>query len=291
MRLDVESLRVFDEVVRRNGFTAAAAVLGMAQPAVSQKVRRLEERLGVTLIRRDGHSVILTAHGRDLLAHARGIVEAHDRAVASMRRSGLAGSIRLGCNEEIAARGLAPVISAFNRTFPEVTLAVRVNDSAYVAEWLDDGEIDLALIQVIDADGGVRPGDEVWGRVELVAVQGSEADFDAADPVPFVSFAPRSVYTGPFVEQVEIAGRAVFHAMECPGIDGVQRAIEAGIGVGVLNVRYVTELMRRWHGVDLRLPAPAVVLRRRAGAEGRDELADALRDHLAAALREPNGAA
>ena len=52
--LDVESLRVFREVVTQGGFTAASKILGITQPAVSLKIRRLEERLGFTLIRRTG---------------------------------------------------------------------------------------------------------------------------------------------------------------------------------------------------------------------------------------------
>lgn len=77
--LDVESLRVFREVVAQGGFTAASRKLGITQPAVSLKIRRLEERIGTSLILRNGHSITLTASGRDLLAHAEEIVEAHDR--------------------------------------------------------------------------------------------------------------------------------------------------------------------------------------------------------------------
>ena len=282
--LDVESLRAFRELAAQGGFTAASRVLGLAQPTVSFKIRRLEERVGMSLIRRHGHSFTLTAHGRDLLAHAEEIVEAHDRAVDNIRRSELSGAVRLGCNEEVAASGLSQVAGRFRRTHPDIDLAIRVHDSAFVTEWLDVGEIDVALIQLIELDGAVRVTDEVWRRDELHVLQGLAADFDNADPVPLVSFGPGNLYDPHLIGPLVAAGRSHRHAVECPGIRGVQSAIEAGLGVGVLNTPNVTERMRPWEGIGpVELPAVAFVLRSRADAEG-DEVIAALRGHLSAAL-------
>ncbi len=55
---DVESLRVFRELVAQGGFTAVAKTLGISQPTVSLTIRRLEERLGMSLIVRNGYSAI-----------------------------------------------------------------------------------------------------------------------------------------------------------------------------------------------------------------------------------------
>ncbi|HAB57667.1 MAG TPA: LysR family transcriptional regulator, partial [Acidimicrobiaceae bacterium] len=107
--MDVESLRVFRQLVAAEGFTAAAERLGVTQSAVSHKIRRLEERIGRDLLRRDGQSFVLTPDGRDLLAHAEAIVDAHDRAVDALQRSNVSGTVRLGCNEEVAATQLAEV--------------------------------------------------------------------------------------------------------------------------------------------------------------------------------------
>ena len=69
---DVESLRVFRELAAKGGFTAAAKALGISQPTVSLTIRRLEERLGMNLIVRDGYSVIVTAHGQEAAGARRG---------------------------------------------------------------------------------------------------------------------------------------------------------------------------------------------------------------------------
>ncbi|MGZ0220413.1 MAG: LysR family transcriptional regulator [Acidimicrobiales bacterium] len=284
VKLDVESLRVFREVVASDGFTAAGERLGITQSAVSHKIRRLEERIGMDLMRREGQSVILTADGRDLLAHADEIIDAHDKAVDYFQRSELTGTVRLGCNEEVAATQLADVASRFRRTHPDVSLEIRVQDSAYVADWLDGDEIDIALIQVLDVNDAVRSTDEVWRRDELQVVQGTIADFDNVETVPLISFGPRCLYEPWLTTELDASGRAHRHAMECPSIQGVQAAVEAGLGVAVLNTPNLTETMRPWAGLgSLELPAVAFVLRT-AVSQASSELIDALRHHLSASL-------
>ena len=284
LTLNVEPLRVFLEVVNRGGLTAAAKSLGMTQPAVSLRVRRLEERVGARLIRLDGRSLTVTAHGRDLLAYAAEIVEAHDRAVDHLRRSRLSGTVRLGCNGEVAASGLSQVMSRFGRTHPDIDVMIRVNGSAILGELLEEGEIDVALMQVVDTDGAVRPTDKVWRLDELQFVQGQAVDLTDEDPLPVVRFGPASIYDHVLVEALEAARRDHRVAMECLSIPGAQRAVEAGLGVAVLNTAIITAKMRPWTGVNPGgLPQVAFVLRCRAGAEGREEI-DALAQDLAQAL-------
>ena len=281
--LDVESLRAFREVVTRGGFTAASKTLGVTQPAVSLKIRRLEDRLGMRLIQRDGHPLTVTAPGRDLLEHADKIVEAHDRAVDYMRRSELTGTVRLGCNGEVAASGLSEVASRFRRTHPHIDLAIRAHHSASISELLDNGEIDVALIQLAEIEGAVRPTDQVWWRDTVHIVQGIEADFDD-DPVPMVTFGPTSLYHTHLTALLDAAGRSHRVAMEWCNLSGVQSGIEAGLGVGLLNTRNITVRMKPWAGIDpIELPRMAFIMRSRPDADESEAIA-ALRGHLSAAL-------
>ena len=278
--LDVESLRVFRELVAQGGFTAASRTLGITQPAVSLKIRRLEDRLGMSLILRDGHSFTLTAHGRDLLAHAVEIVEAHDRAVDHMRRSELTGAVRLGCSRAVEAGDLSEVVSRFRRTHPDIDLAIRVGPSPTISEMLDNGEVDVVLVQLIETGDAVRPTDLVWRRERLDIVQGLAADFTDEDPVPLVTFGPRSPYYPYLTAAVEASGRSYRIALLWPSIRGVQDAIGAGLGVGILNTSHLTDRMRPCPGIGaVKLPQVAFIMRSRAEADG-NELIGALETHL-----------
>ena len=278
LRLDVESLRVLRAVVTAGSFTAAGDELGLTQSAVSHKIRRLEERIGATVLLRDGPDVVTTADGRELLEYADVMIRAHDAAVDRLRRRpDVTGTVRLGVNEEVAATELAEIVSHFRRTHPGVQLSIRVNDSAVVARWVESDDIDLALIQVMDVDGRVRPDDVVRRRDRLHVVQGSEVDLSHLDPLPLISFGPDCLYEPFLAEALEAAGYRHHRILECPSIQGVCAAVRAGLGVAVLNTPHVDDSMRAW-GPSIELPDVAFVLRSAPGLTSAPAIA--LRDHL-----------
>ncbi len=289
MRLDVESLRAFRAVVDEQGFTPAAARLGLTQSAVSWKIKRLEERVDRPLLLRDGSRLEPTPDGHDLLAHAERILAAHDAAVDGLRRSELTGVVRLGCNEEVAATALADVVARFGRTHPDVRVAIRVEQSFDVADWLDDGSIDLAVVQTVE-DPATRPADDLllWTD-EQAWVHADHLRPGPDDDVPLISFGDRCIYLPTARRLLADLGVTTHVALECPSIVGVQAAVAAGLGVAVLNGRNVVDGMRRWAWAQAEAPLPPVdyVIRRRPGAD--DEPTDALRAELHRAL-STNGA-
>jgi DNA-binding transcriptional LysR family regulator len=243
MKLDVESLRTLRMVVETGTFTEAGSKLGMTQSAVSWKIKRLEERVGLSLVKR-GHEIEATPDGRDLLLYAERILEAHDEAVEHLSRSDLQGVVRLGANEDLRGGKLADVLARFARMYPHIRLDVRVQLSGVVREWLDDGEVDLAVVQILADD--VRPDDvELW-REPLDWYCGREHWFGGDEVVPIVSFGPGLVYLDPAEEALQRAGVRWQTVLECPMLSGVQAAVEAGLGIAALNTRNVTEEMQPW---------------------------------------------
>ncbi|MGK0479760.1 MAG: DNA-binding transcriptional LysR family regulator, partial [Ilumatobacter sp.] len=150
LRLDVESLRTFRAVVDCGSVTRAASQLNLTQSAVSWKMKRLEERLGSPLLVRDGRDLTLTELGTELLVHAEQIVGAHDDAVDSLQQSQLEGTVHLGVNDELEADEVATLLARFQRRHPMVRLHVRMGLSGPIAQLVRGGDLDLALIQVIE---------------------------------------------------------------------------------------------------------------------------------------------
>lgn len=97
--MELRHLRYFLAVAEERHFGRAAARLHMAQPPLSQQVRRLEEELGVILLRRTTRRVDLTPAGEAYLARVRTILDAVEAAGQEARRidSGLEGRLVLGC--------------------------------------------------------------------------------------------------------------------------------------------------------------------------------------------------
>lgn len=153
MMTDLTGVSVFLAVAEARSFRAAAERLGVTRPAVSQAVRRLEDRLGIALIQRTTRSVALTEAGAQLYQRlAPAIAEvglaldaAADREVAP------SGLLRLAVSS-IAERFISgPLLAAFAEANPAVQIDVTVTDDEFdiVAEGYDAG---VRLGEVIDQD-------------------------------------------------------------------------------------------------------------------------------------------
>lgn len=268
LKIDIESLRALRAVADTGSFTLAADALGMTQSAISHKIKRLEERVGLDLIVR-GPVVVPTAHGADLLLYADRIVDAHDQAVAHLTKSELSGSLRLGSNEDLHTDELVAVLARFGRAYPNVTIDVRVGLSGIIGDLVDAGEVDLGLLQ-IPTTGPQRPrSTDVVVRNETTWwVVGKDADIDPRERLPFLSYGDGWNYGDIVTRALGKAGYDFRVALVCPSVSGVVSAVEAGLGVAVINSRNFTDGMRRWApGDGIELPAICSVLRTGIGVD------------------------
>jgi len=281
VKLDVESLRALRAVVGTGTFTEAASELGMSQSAVSWKIKRLEERVGAELVKR-GQDIEATPDGQDLLLYAERIIDAHDEAVEHLSRSDLEGVVRLGTNEDLRGGALADVLARFGRMYPQIRLDVRVNLSGSVREWLEDGEVDLAVVQIPSDE--IQPDDVVLWTEPLEWVHAVDHSFSPQGVVPIVSFGPGLVYLDAAEESLKRAGVRWRTVLECPMLSGVQAAVDAGLGVSALNPRNLTPSMVVWEEGPSDLPELSEVIR--TGASAHDEVLAALRETLSTALVE-----
>ncbi len=259
MRLDIESLRTFRTVVATGSFTAAAAQLHLTQSAVSWKMKRLEERLGSPVLRRDGREVALTEMGRELLDHAERIVDAHDEAVDRLQRSQLSGTVHLGANDELEPIDLATVLTRFRRRHPMVRLHVRIGLSTELAAEIASGDLDLGLLASVAPEAT----DHVVWTERLRWLVGQEQPWTPGEPVPLVTFGRRCLYRPLMESALTRAGVDHVIAFEAPSSRSVSGAIAAGLGVGVLNERGPSDGLSSWepHGIDTTLPDASFVIR------------------------------
>ena len=158
LQLDrLDGLTVFLAVAENGNFAAAGAELGLSRSAVSLAVRRLEDRLGVTLFTRTTRSVGLTEAGRRLFDHARPVLTALDAGLseAADLGEGPSGTLRISVPRIAIPIVIEPVLAAFAQAAPRVTLEVVA----------DDGLVDLARDGF---DAGIRLGDQV--DVDMVGI-------------------------------------------------------------------------------------------------------------------------
>jgi len=280
VRLDIDSLRTLRAIVESGSFTAAAAQLHLTQSAVSWKIKRLEERLGHALLVRDGKSIEPTAMGHELLAHADKILAAHDDAVASLELRELTGTVRLGCNDEPNLAEFADIIRSFRIEHPRVRVHTRIALSSVVANWLRIGELDLALLQVLSDD--VRDTDVVIRRSDLDWFASPDLVLGEDGAIPLITFGSRGFYRPIAERELRSAGRDYFVAVECESSAGVIAAVEAGLGVTVLNTDHPVAANTTASNASLELPVslPEVCFVARRSKRTRDSAVRALQRAL-----------
>ncbi len=138
----LNSLRAFSAVAETLSFTLAAVSLNVTHAAVSQQVKALEERIGLTLIHRKGKVMTLTSEGKALASDLnKGFAAIHE-GVNTLRNESAERAVQVTMPPAFAISYLMPRISDFQREHPEVTL--MLNPTAEILE-LTPGGIDVAI--------------------------------------------------------------------------------------------------------------------------------------------------
>jgi LysR family nitrogen assimilation transcriptional regulator len=147
-QMDFKKLEYFVHVADLGSFTKAAALLSIAQSALSHQVRQLETELDQTLLYRNGRGVTPTDAGRRLLAHARGILMQMRRARDELTdaRDAMVGHVIFGLPPTLARLLTVPLVKSFRKSFPKGTFGVVEALSASIVEWLVEGRVDIGLV-------------------------------------------------------------------------------------------------------------------------------------------------
>ncbi|MGB7449343.1 MAG: LysR family transcriptional regulator, partial [Ornithinimicrobium sp.] len=162
---DAAGMRVMRAIAEHGSYTAAATSLGYTQPAVSQMVRRLEQRAGTVLVERLGRTVRLTQAGQVLARHAGYVLTALDNAEAEVTAiAGLqAGRVRLmafpSSSAALVPRALAKVAAAH----PGVTIQFSEGEPEESLAAVREGSCDLAVAFTYDGTDVGRGIDDLQG--------------------------------------------------------------------------------------------------------------------------------
>ena len=145
----VRHLRYFLVVAEELHFSRAAARLYMAQPALSQRIRRLEQEYGTPLFDRSGGRVRLTPAGEVLVEEAREIVARVDVSRSLVRRAaaGATGVLRVSVPPDTAGSVLAALATAFASDAPDVELELHAATTVEQISLLDQGGVDVGVLQ------------------------------------------------------------------------------------------------------------------------------------------------
>ena len=145
-RLSLTNLETLCWIARLGSFTAAAQRLNTTQPAVSRRIRELEQTLRIDLFHRQGRRMELTIQGRDLVNRSQPLLHRLDDVVASLENSMAAtGTVRMGVGEMVTLTWFAAFMSRLKRDMPRVNYEIEVGLTINMHQKLEMGALDLAI--------------------------------------------------------------------------------------------------------------------------------------------------
>jgi DNA-binding transcriptional LysR family regulator len=275
--IDIDLLRSFVTIVEVKSFTRAAERLLRTQSAISLQMKRLEEQLECRLFERGGRGVEPTQAGILLLGYARRILAANDELVGRMSEPLVEGTVALGAPEGFTTEHLSPILARFARAFPRVAMTVRTGPAGPLKAALAADKLDLVIESRLGGSGA-NDGDSLGREALLWCVAdgaepealGAGDDEDRPEPRPLrlvLTTDPCPLRTAALAALD--AARIPWHiTLETSSRAGVQSAVGAGLGVGVLPRSSLLAGMHRLNSAEglPGLPELETVLHLRPGA-------------------------
>lgn len=244
MPLPLHLLRLFAAVADQGGVSRAAETLHISQPAVSKGVRQLEEQLGIALLDRVHGRVKLTEAGTALAARARElfaverVAEEELRALRGLRR----GTLTVGASTSVATYHLPPLLAAFHRRYPDISLSLTSANTRAIVELLGARELDIAMIEGPTEDARVRA--VPWKEEELILIAAASHRFTSrrrpvnADEFADELFIVREPGSGTreVAETIlRAAGFAMRRTLELGSTEAIKQAVAADLGVALVS--------------------------------------------------------
>jgi DNA-binding transcriptional LysR family regulator len=242
--MELRQLRYFAAVAHHHSFTRAARELHVAQPALSQQIRRLEQELGIELLRRTTRQVELSEAGALALARATRVLAEADalRSELDELRGITRGTLSLGMLPSIGKLHPASLLAAFSSSYPGVEIRLVEEALAQVLAMLRSDRLDLAFA-LVDPD---EAGDGITGErlfEEELAVIVAEhhplarrrsVSFTALDGEPLVGFLGGSAVRQRLDAELARAGSASGPALETNNINTLRALVSHGLGVSLV---------------------------------------------------------
>jgi len=255
-RISLYHLETLLWIDRLGTFSAAAERLNTTQPAVSARMRELEQRLGSKLFRRDGRSMSLTAAGRKLVRDCDPLLR--DMQLALLGSGGFAeasGVVRIGAGEIAAASCLPPFVAALKAEMPNVGLEIEIDLTANLIQQLLTGRTDLAFAAGPIAHPALRTSPIgavalVWLASPAVAAAFGGGGGDAI-PVPVWSLASHSPIHGRMRDAIQASRIAQKSLNLCNNARMMIDIAKAEGGVGIFPEPMVRDDIARGALVEL----------------------------------------
>lgn len=247
MTMDLRQLRYFVGIVEYGSVSRAAEALHVAQPALSQHLKKLEDDLGCQLMLRTPRGVVPTESGRRLAQQAAVILQQVSALRDEVRglEAAPAGPASVGIPTSLGPLLTVPLALAVRRLYPAVHLRVVEGLSGHMLDWLHSGMVDVALVFGAEGVPGLASEFIAEEYLQLAAPPGDPlaargaAGVDLAEVLPLPLILPSRPHgVREEVEQAALVARQSPNViLEIDSLEHIKALVAEGVGYTIVSKR------------------------------------------------------
>ena len=240
--MELRQLQYFRSVAELKNFSRAAVQVRIAQPALSRQVRKLEDELGVALFYRDGRGAQLTEAGVEFYEHvcrALSCLETAQKRLGQFRGDAFP-DLAIGASPSVGARFMSDVVMALRKEKPAARIRFIEGYSYQLADWLQSGRLDVALLYgaqsyaFVETRITVREQLFIVGRPGDVVVVPDTIPFCQLEGLRIISPDLPSTTRSRLEEIAEGVGIALSYDLRIDSIGTIKALAATGFGYAVL---------------------------------------------------------
>ncbi len=243
MRFDLTDLRLFMHVCEAGSITGGAERTHITLQSASERIRGMEDELGVPLLHRTRNGAQPTDAGRSLEHHARAVLQQIEQMRGELQQygEGLRGHIRLLCNTASLSEYLPEALAAYLPRHPKLTISVEERSSQDIVHAIRNRVAEFGIVaDSVGLDGleqipfredwliGIAAAGHPLARHEQVAF----ADLIDTD---FIGMTDGSALQVHLAEQAKALGKRIHYRVQLKSFDAICRLVASGVGIGVVS--------------------------------------------------------
>lgn len=239
MDINFELYKIFYYAAQCENFSEAARKLYITQSAVSQGIKNLEMKLGVTLFSRNSRHAKLTPEGELLFSHisqAFNYIKTAEKKLVELHQLGT-GEIRIGASDTVCKYYLLPYLEQFNRQFPNIKIQVINRTSPQIVDLLEKGTLDCGIITLPVHHRAIQTialvdVEDIWvASAKFQHLKGLSLSLPELAKEPLLLLEKNSTTRQNLDHFFETAGLSVTPEIELESVDLLLEFAKIGLGI------------------------------------------------------------
>lgn len=241
--MELTDLKVFLTVADEGNFTKGADKLGYVQSNITNRIKKLETELGITLFNRHPKGVSLTERGLVFYEHAAFITKRAEEAIAAVQKAeNFEGKLTIGVVETLASNKFMDILSDFQKQHPNVSISLITGTSPKLLEMIQKYKLDAAFITNQSKSHLIEIEYTIQDVVSLITKRGVKAK---QTPETWAVFPEGCPFRKVLVEWLDSKEQKPANFIEVTTLDTLLNCVKSGLASAVLPLSVISDTLAK----------------------------------------------